>query len=202
MIETDNVSANNKQAVDIEVALQKFDRVRLAEDLQKAEEERTQVVARFPLEDWPTMPLERYALGIGVKDTFSWWMEWGTEHLGSISGGSSQKHLIYKHKTKGWVFDSAYHNEQEAWEAIRGAFVNAFQLAQRGQFDEIDALKPFRNGYALVVKVMYVYFPEHFLPIYSAVHTEHFLQMLNHPLKGRSSEWRGVRLYRKQIGMR
>jgi len=196
MIETDNVFANNKQAVDIAVALQKFDRSSIEENIQKAEEERKQVIARFPLEDWSTMPLERYALGIGVKDTFSWWMEWGTDHLGSISGGSAEKHLIYKHRTKGWVYDSAYRNEQEAWDAIRGAFVNAFQLAQRGQFDEIDALKPFRNGYALVVKVMYVYFPEHFLPIYSAVHTAHFLQVLNHPLIGKSSEWRGVRLNR------
>jgi 5-methylcytosine-specific restriction enzyme B len=95
------ITTGNKPAVDIAVALQKFDRARLADDLQKAEEERTQVIARFPLEDCPTMPLERYALGLGVKDSFSWWMEWGTEHLGSISGGSSQKHLIYRHRTKG-----------------------------------------------------------------------------------------------------
>jgi len=196
VIETDNVTAGNKRAVDIAVALQKFDRSSLAEDVQKAEEERKQVIARFHLEDWPTMPLERYALGLGVKDTFSWWMEWGTEHLGSISGGSAEKHLIYKHKTKGWVFDSAYQNEQAAWEAIRGAFVNAFKLAQQGQFDEIDALEPFKRGYAIVVKVMYMYFPEQFLPIYSAVHTAHFLQVLKHPLIGRSSEWRGVKLNR------
>ncbi len=196
MNETDNVSAGNKQAVDIAVALQKFDRSSLEEDIQKAEEERKQIIARFPLEDWPTMPLERYALGLGVKDTFSWWMEWGTDHLGSISGGSAEKHLIYKHRTKGWVYDSDYHNELEAWEAIRSAFVNAFQLARQGKFDEIEALEPFKRGYAIVVKVMYVYFPEQFLPIFSAVHTTHFLQVLNHPLKGRLSEWRGVKLNR------
>ena len=196
MIEKDNVSADDKQAVDIAVALQKFDRSSLSEGLQKVEEERTQVITRFPLEDWPTMPLERYALGLRAKDTFCWWMEWGTKHLGSIRGGSSEKHLIFRHQTKGWVFDSAYQNEQAAWEAIRGAFVNAFQLAQYGQFDEIDTLEPFKRGYAIVVKVMYVYFPEKFLPIYSADHTAHFLQVLKHPLIGRSSEWRGVRLNR------
>src|SRR6266566_3001789 len=150
MIQINGTISDNKQTLDLMAAFQKFDRVSLAGDLQKGEEERKQVIERFPLEEWPRMPLERYALGLGVKDTFCWWMEWGTKHLGSIRGGSSEKHLIYKHQTKGWVFDSAYQNEQAAWEAIRGAFVNAFQLAQNGQFDAIDALELFRNGYALV----------------------------------------------------
>ncbi len=196
MIQSSGASGGDKQVLDIATAFQKFDRIGLSEDLQKAEEERKQVIERFPLEDWPRMPLERYALGIGVKDTFSWWMEWGTENLGSISGGSSEKHLIYKHKKKGWVFDSTYQNEQEAWEAIRGAFVKAFQLAQLGKFDEIDALEPFKRGYAIVIKVLYVNFPEQFLPIYSAAHAVHFLQVLKHPLIGKSSEWRGVKLNR------
>ena len=198
MTELDKVSTStgNKQILDGAAALQKLNRTSLIEDIQMAEEERNQVIARFPLEDWPTLPLERYALGQGVKDSFCWWMEWGTKHLGSIRGGSSEKHLIYNHKTKGWVFDSAYQNEQVAWEAICGAFVNAFELAKQGQFDEIDALEPFKRGYAIVVKVMYVYFPNQFLPIYSADHTAHFLQVLNYPLIGNSLEWRGVRLNR------
>ncbi|TMD58980.1 MAG: hypothetical protein E6I91_21130, partial [Chloroflexi bacterium] len=198
MTELDKVSTStgNKQILDGAAALQKLNRTSLIEDIQMAEEERNQVIARFPLEDWPALPLERYALGLGVKDSFCWWMEWGTKHLGSIRGGSSEKHLIYNHKTKGWVFDSAYQNEQVAWEAICGAFVNAFELAKQGQFDEIDALEPFKRGYAIVVKVMYVYFPNQFLPIYSADHSAHFLQVLNYPLIGKSLEWRGVRLNR------
>ena len=197
MIQINGTISDDKQTLDLMAALQKFDRASLTEDLQKAEEERKQVIEHFPLEEWPRMPVERYALGLGEKDTFSWWLEWGTKHLGSIRGGSSEKHLIYKHQTKGWVYDSsAYQNEQAAWEAIRGAFVNAFQLAQQGRYDAIDTLGPFKRGYAIVIKVLYVYFPEQFLPIYSADHTVHFLQVLKYPLIGKASEWKGVKLNR------
>ena len=62
---------------------------------------------RFPLEQWPTMPLERYALGQKEsEETFCRWMEFRTQHLGSMQGGSARKHIIYKHKDKpGWYFD-------------------------------------------------------------------------------------------------
>src|SRR5947209_7745689 len=152
MTQLSRVFGSDKQAIDIAAALQKFDRASFTIDLQKAEEERKQVIERFPLEGWPKMPLEQYALGLEVKDTFSWWMEWGTKHLGSIRGGSSEKHLIYKHQKRGWVYDSsAYQNEEAAWEAIRGAFVNAFQLAQQGRYEAIDTLGPFKKGYAIVI---------------------------------------------------
>ena len=85
------------------------------------------------------MSLERYALGQeNSEDTFCRWMEFRTQHLGSMRGGSARKLLIYKHKDRpGWYFDPEYGDEQSAWLKVREAFVQAFVKAQAGDWDMI-----------------------------------------------------------------
>ena len=48
-------------------ALAAWDRQARAADVATAEAERAKVLDRFPLESWPTLPLERYALGTPVS---------------------------------------------------------------------------------------------------------------------------------------
>jgi len=149
----------------------------------EADRERKEVTDRFPLEQWPTLPLERYALGQEEsEDTFCRWMEFRTQHLGSIRGGSARKLLIYKHKDKpGWYFDPEYKDEQEAWQKVRGAFVQAFQKAKVHDWKTIDDLTPLQGGPALLLKSLHLYFPEEIFPIYSQQHLRHFLRLLEHP---------------------
>ena len=60
-----------------------------------AERERLEIITGFPLDDWATMPLERYALGLPESaDGFCRWMEFNTHDLPSIKGGNALKHLI------------------------------------------------------------------------------------------------------------
>jgi 5-methylcytosine-specific restriction protein B len=40
--------------------------------------EREDVLTRFPVEDWPGLPLERYALGVGDNSTYCATMEKAT----------------------------------------------------------------------------------------------------------------------------
>jgi 5-methylcytosine-specific restriction protein B len=66
-----------KLARDLDEARVTYDRQSHLEQVNKAEEKRQQVLKFFPLQEWPTMPLERYALGqADSKNTFCWWMEW------------------------------------------------------------------------------------------------------------------------------
>ena len=67
MAQISGTVSNDKQTLDLATALQKFDRKSLAQVLKKAEEERQQVLERFPFEAWPSMPLEHYALGLNAS---------------------------------------------------------------------------------------------------------------------------------------
>ena len=77
-----------QKPVSFEEALKTFDRNAVQQAVQLAENERQEVVKRFPLDAWPTLPLGRYALGQGNKrESFCWWLEFGSAHVGSIKGG-------------------------------------------------------------------------------------------------------------------
>lgn len=167
----------------LDAALVSYDRASAHEHIALGEHERKEVTDRFPIDQWPTMPLERYALGQDTtNDTFCQWMEYRSQHLGSIRGGSARKLIIYKHKDKpGWYFDPEYKDEQEAWVAVRQAFVQAFEKAKAGDWNTIDDLTPLSGGPALRLKTLRVYFPTDVLPIASKQHLRHFLRVLERP---------------------
>jgi 5-methylcytosine-specific restriction enzyme B len=88
-------------AISLEQAIREFDRSAVAARIAAAEQQRQDVVRRFPREEWPTLAIERYAVGLsGHRDTFCRLLEFQTPDLGSIKGGSSRKLVIYKHKDK------------------------------------------------------------------------------------------------------
>lgn len=164
-------------------ALASYDRAVPKGPVAEAERERKEVLDRFPLEAWPTMPLERYALGQEEsEETFCRWMEFRAQHLGSIRGGSARKLIIYKHKDKpGWYFDPEYKDERDAWQKIREAFVQAFQMAKVNDWNAIDDLAPLQGGPALRLKALHLYFPDEILPVYAQQHLRHFLRLLGRP---------------------
>ena len=122
-------------------ALAAYDREKHRAADEEAENLRRQMWELFPLDGWPEMPLERYALGQSDhRETFCRWMEFKTIPLGSIKGGNAGKHIIYKRKDQpGWSFPPQYGDEREAWDAVRAAFVEAFRKAGAGEWDDIDA---------------------------------------------------------------
>ena len=57
-------------------ALESFDRKDAAERRDKAEAIRRQILELFPIEGWPALSLERYALGqADSSQTFCRWLE-------------------------------------------------------------------------------------------------------------------------------
>jgi 5-methylcytosine-specific restriction protein B len=157
-------------------AIAAFDRTAAAGRRAEAEELRAAFLQEFPESDWPTLPLERYALGLGDDaETFSRWAEFRTRDLGSMSGGSARKHVIYKHKNKpGWHYPAQFANEQVAWRSLRADVVKMLALAREQRWEEMAELMPFQFGPALWLKTLHLYFPDDVLAVYSTDHLSHF----------------------------
>ncbi len=137
----------------LQEAIRTFDRAEAAQRESKAEAIRKEMLALFPLDGWSSMPLERYTLGQeDATDTYGRWIEFKSIPLGSISGGSSHKHIIFKRRNKpGWSFPQQFQNEREAWEKLRADFAAMLSHASRGEWDAIPELLPFQYGPALLV---------------------------------------------------
>jgi 5-methylcytosine-specific restriction enzyme B len=162
-------------------AIRHYDPSHNAEDLAEGERQRAEILHRFPLDAWPTMALEQYALGQpDFTNTYSRWLEFGSLHLGRLAGGNAGKHLIYRRKDQSsWVYPTRYNSVAEAWEAVRAGFVQMFDLAQKGEWDQIDDLKDLQGSGALRAKTLHIYFPNEILPITSRDHILYFLQLLS-----------------------
>ena len=167
-----------KKALDFAEAISSYDRSADRDYIALGEKERHQIVESFPRDEWTKLPIEKYALGqTGSENSFCAWLEYKSPHLGSISGGSAKKLVIYKKRTgEGWFFDPAYTSVEQAWQEVRGAFVKGFELAEAGEWAAIDLLKPILAGPALRVKTLHIYFPDKVLPVASRPHLLHFLK--------------------------
>ncbi len=84
---------------------------------------------------------------------------------------------------------------EQAWEAVRAGFVEAFEAAAAGRWVEIDDIAAISTGSALRTKALHVYFPDELVPISSGDHIRHFLRALGRP-EGEERTWGTVRLNR------
>ncbi|MEV0093789.1 AAA family ATPase [Streptomyces sp. NPDC050738] len=173
-----------------------YDRSGLADAATAADAERKQVLAGFPLEAWPAMSLSDFALGQagppGGGPTYCRLLEFGTSALGSIRGGSAAKHIMYRHNSGEWRLAAPLRGMEplEAWEALRGQFVRAFEAVAVADFGVVDDLEVLRFGPALVTKSLATYFPEHFLPVYSDMHLRRFVTLLGGSVQSDAPAWR------------
>jgi 5-methylcytosine-specific restriction protein B len=160
-------------------AAESFDPDTARQAVNEADIERKETVQRYPLEAWPTMTLRDYAIGqADVSEPLGRWIEFQTPHMGSMRGGSARKHIIYKHRDKpGWHYPTQYDNQEQAWEAVRAGFVEAFRLAGEERWAEIDEIEALGPGAALLLKLLYAYFPDAMLPICSRDHLRRFLEI-------------------------
>ncbi|MFL0177483.1 hypothetical protein [Mycobacterium sp. SMC-13] len=159
-------------------ALSSWDRAAVAGRVAEADELQHQFIQRFPVAKWPALPLEEYALGQGAQDTVSWWMEYKTGPVGSIKGGSAHKHLIFLARNGSWRFPKEYESVDRAWAAVREGFVEMLDLGANGQFDDADDIKVLTGAPALRTKLLYMYYPDGLLPVFSKAHIDHYLHAL------------------------
>lgn len=173
-----------------------FDRSSISGYLADVEAEREKVNATFPLGDWADLTLEEYALGAapGGPRNFCRLMEYGTDAFGSIRGGSAAKHIIYRHHSGEWRLPAPLlsFSVDKAWLRVRSDFVSAFEACATGDFEALDDLETLAYGQALVTKALTFYFPDEFIPIFSAQHLRRFADILD---PGSASALRGMRTW-------
>ena len=164
-------------------AIAQFDRSPTNPVAEGYRSQRAEILKRFPRDQWQEMRLEDYALGQpGVEDTYCHWLEFKSQWVGSIRGGSSRKLIIYKRREReGWYFPNVFSGEAEAWARLRSEFVEAFELAAGGDWERIDELETLGLGPAVKLKSLHVYFPDEVLPVCSTAHLRHFLRTLDRP---------------------
>lgn len=158
-----------------------FDRTSLQPRLREAEAQRRKILDAFPLATFGELPLERYALRDKDRSTFCYLLEFGSQALGSMKGGSADKLGIYFYnKTSQWRSSIKHLPEpQDAWQALRADFIQAAQWAQEGQWSRIDSdLKAASFTPSLRTKWLHVIFPEEVIPIYSFAHLQHYIREL------------------------
>lgn len=159
-------------------AVPNWDRERDHAFTQAAEQQRSLVLQRFPIGAWQELPLDQYALGTDFDESFCKLMEFRTQALGGIGGGSALKHMIYRKSDGSWYHRPEYGSVEEAWEAVRAGFVRGFELARDGKWSAIDEIPAIQPGASLRAKTYTVYFLEHHVPFYGTHWQAHFYRAL------------------------
>ncbi|MFE5829532.1 McrB family protein [Streptomyces sp. NPDC056508] len=167
----------------LDQALDAFDVERHQEALEAADRRAEEIRRAFPLESWPTLSLDRYALGVhktrqDLPPTYCHALEYGSGELGSITGGSAKKHLIYRRDGGGWWHDSGYPDATAAWSAVRSGIVEAMTAAREGRVRDIDDIVSVRAANTLIAKTLRIYAPDAIVPVYADSYTRHYVSML------------------------
>ncbi|ULP37680.1 AAA family ATPase [Mycolicibacterium rufum] len=148
---------------------------KLKAEREKQEQQRAGFLERFPRSVWPDLPLDRYALNTpDYRNSYSYLLEWGTPDLGSISGGSAKKHVIFRRNSGEWSFPPGFASVDTAWEALRSAFMTMFDLADLGDWTSTSEIDMLRGARVVRLKSLHLYFPDDVLPVYSHSHLTHF----------------------------
>ena len=188
--------------LDLEGAVGAWDREANSEQLVAAADAREEIVRQFPATAWPDVPLERYALGQpGQPDGFSHWLEFDSEGTGSIKGGSSRKHLVFRRRDGSWYFEAKYHSQDDAWAHISQGFAELVRLGSEGRWDEIDQIEVLSGAPAVRTKTCWVYFPDQLLTIYSQTHLDFFCRVFGVDAKASGAVGKNRRLFVELTGL-
>ena len=142
---------------------------------------REEFIRRFPKEQVDEMTLRQYALGHeDYKNSFCYWLEWETGHMGSVRGGSSAKWGVwYSSDENEWRYNKAYDSPQGALETVTQGLEALYQAVEDDRFGELDEIGDKllgKNRNSLRSKPLFLYFPEHFLPISNPTHLANILE--------------------------
>lgn len=165
-----NIENINKK---IEEFVPVYDKQRVENALKKQEE----FIELFPEDKLLDLTKEEYALGVAESknDSFCYWLETKLESLGNIHGATSAKFGVYYGVIKGdaekkWRWTNWTQNN---FDVIKCELNNLITAGKEKDYEKIDKnkLSPMFKG-----KVLSVYFPYDYLPIFSFEHIKYFLK--------------------------
>lgn len=129
---------------------------------------REEFVRRFPIERLGKLTLKEFAVGFGSEnESFCYWLEFKTKNLGSISGGNVRKFWVWwdaENQRWNWIKYGGATSAEEALQKVLNRIQSAVELAEKGDFAEIDTSD---LGSTLLLKPLFLYFPDEFLPIFA-----------------------------------
>jgi len=131
-------------------------------------------VRRFPKERLDEMTLEEYAVGLGSRESFCYWLEFGTKKLGHMAGYASKFGVRYE--KDGWHWPKIYASAEDALTRIKAGLVALIEAVEQGRFGELDEIGG-GFGHGLRVKPLSLYFPDEFLPVWQPDHLAYFLSL-------------------------
>jgi len=153
------------------------------EHWKRLEKLRREFVSDYPISKIPKLSLAEYVIGKGATSrSFCYRLERETDELERILGATAFKFGIYYGKTKKdrsekYRFVSRWGSTREkAFAEVKQAIVNLLSAAKKGDIEDIDKIPLSRMFKG---KLLYLYNPEEFAPIYSMQHLQHFLSNLD-----------------------
>lgn len=124
---------------------------------------------RWPLERVQQMTLEDY-VSIGNKDSFCYWLEYGTMDIGDVRGFGSRKFGVWQEKEDGlylWsneYLGTSYDSFDAAFKAVKDSVIRIITSSQTGNFDKIASIK---FHFSIKWKIAFLYSGNKLMPIYS-----------------------------------
>jgi 5-methylcytosine-specific restriction enzyme B len=156
----------------------------MPEELRRLREE---FVRRFPKERLGELTLEQYALGHeGSRESFCYWLEFKTKKLGHM-GGTAAKFGVWRGTNGEWRWNNIYQSAEDALARIKTGLVLLVAAFEGKRFDQFDAIGSEHLGqwrYGLRCKPLYLYFPEHILPVWQPEHIANFLKVFGAEPRG------------------
>ena len=151
---------------------------------KKLERLRNKFVKLFPLSRIATLTLEEYVVGKRINgkvntNSFCYWLEWKTEELGKMQGATADKFGLYCEKeTQEYKFLKEFANENRALSSIKTEISNLIQFARSASLKDIKNVKlsPMFKG-----KILFLYYPDRFINIFSEGHVDYFIGNLGLP---------------------
>lgn len=135
---------------------------------------------RWPLENLgEILTLENYVIGTGSRDTFCYWVERETRILGSMLGAQAIKFKVYYSKPKNsYLWVKRFSSADSAFLETNKSILDLLEAGQNNDFKRIKSNPLFKYSHLFRGKLLYLYFPEKYINIFSADDVEYFLDRL------------------------
>jgi hypothetical protein len=153
------------------------------DEWKNAEKLRAKFVADYSSKRILSLTMDEYVIGKGATNrSFCYRIEREMDPLGRITGATAFKFGVYFGRTKKdpaeqYRFLKRWGgNYNDAFTAVKRAIVDLLEAASN---DDRDAIRNNRLSPMLKGKILFLYHPHSFAPIYAREHLEHFMAALN-----------------------
>jgi len=155
------------------------------DEWRATEERRRRFVSDYPPRKIAQMRIDDFVIGRGRDNrSFCYRLERELDKCGRILGATAAKFGVYYGKTKSDHRERYRHaahwgdNHTQAFDNIKAALA---QLLDAAKIDDMAAIKENKISPMFKGKILFLYYPDRFAPIYSKRHLQHFVSELNLP---------------------